>query len=237
MTKNIENFQNISNKLINTNFLVFDSEVTSFLKKLTSNEEYLEIIKNCNSKYFFYDDWERFNKIGEIIVHNNKKNFIAFVIGLLYKIDMKEISITNFLTKFYGKNNDMQGLLNTFCKNILIPFQNAFIILLEGKDSIAEENKEEKQILDKMNEDILIKTKQLYEKIQKNKKIPQQNKTEILSMLKGFDFVLENKDIFIIKLIWTGLKNTIYINNFHSTQISAIEKLFSLYGINLELSL
>lgn len=236
LDNNIKEIKSSCNRLANSNLLVLDNEISVFLSQIAENENLREIIKESNKNYSFSYDWERFQQQRRIALPSSKRHIIAFAVGLLYKIDVKEISSIDMLTTFYYQTADLQQAFFTFTREILDPMQDAFVSLLKGEPISDEDMTNEPVVLDKLYEDVLEWLNIITEKIKNNRaKLESDAEKELLAMIKGFQYILEKNDIYLSRLLWNGTKNTFYKHNINVREIYEIEKLFKLYGINMEI--
>lgn len=235
--RDIALLQQTVERLIKANLLVLDKEISLFLSQIAENEVFRNIIMESNKNYSFQEDWQKFLFQKKITLPLNKRDRIAFVLGLLYKLDIKEMSSIDMLMTFYAENNDLQASYYKFCDQILYPFQEAFTSLLKG-EPVSEDDTSAQPIpvLDKMAEDINEWVQLLIQKvITSSKKLDEKTEKEVHFMIKGFSDNLDSKDYTIIKLLWTGLKNTFHKYNLKYKETEQIEKLFHIYGMNMEI--
>lgn len=237
MTENsIELISNLTDKLMNTNILVLEKDITYFLAQVAEDKNLCEIIKECNINYSFYEDWEKTRKLRKIYLPVNKRNLVAFVIGLFFKLDTKEISIIELLTDFYPNTSDMHKAYNLFGKEVLAPLKEAFITILTGQPIDEEKARDMNPVLDRMIEDINDWLKTLLQRIQGGKySLGESCEKELVFFIKGLQSTLDSSDTYLIKLIWRGLINTTYKYNTKFKELNEIEKLFKLYGIKMEI--
>lgn len=239
LEQNIEKFNQIITRLTKANLLIIDKEIALFLSELVDNDVFRNIITQSNKNYSFDEDFQKFLDQKQITLPHNKNSKIAFTLGLLYKLDIKELSSIDMLKIFYNKDNsDLQTSYTQFCNEILLPFQEAFISLMKGEPV----NQDEEQIpspapvLDKMNEDIDEWLNLLMERINQNThKLDEYAEKELDFMIKGFSNNLDGNNNNLTKLLWIGLKNTLYKYNMGYKEIDEIEKLFTIYGLNMEI--
>ncbi|MFW5779912.1 MAG: hypothetical protein ACOCWI_00460 [Bacillota bacterium] len=232
----IKLISNLTDKLMATNLLVLDKDITYFLSQVVDDENLCEIIKECNINYSFYEDWEKAKKLKKIYLPVNKREIVAFVMGLFYKLDTKEISIIELLTEFYPNNSDMHKAYNLFGKEVIVPLKNAFITILQGQPVEEEKSKNQNPVLDKMIEDIDDWLKMLKQNILSGKySLDEVCSKEIIFFIKGLQNILDTNDTYLIKLVWRGLISATYKYNVKFKELDRIEKLFRLYGINMEI--
>lgn len=236
LEQNIRQIQTLIQRLAKSNLLVIDKEISLFLSELATTETFKNIVTECNHNYSFDNDWQKLLSKKEIILPHNKKQRVAFIIGLLYKLDIKNLSSIDMLKTFYGQYADLQIAYNQFCQDIIYPLQEAFIAILKGEPvEIDEEEQSVIPILDKMNEDIQNWLLLLIRHIgQNNNALNDQEEKELYFLIKGFASKLETEDTNLIKLLWIGLKNTLYKYDIGLKEVIEIEKLFSIYGLDME---
>ncbi|HHT83239.1 MAG: hypothetical protein ACOYEC_05760 [Christensenellales bacterium] len=232
----IQEFQNLIQRLASANLLVLDKEISHFLSALVSKEEFKDIITTCSKNYNFEEDWNKIKNKEQFILPHNKRQRVAFIIGLFYKFDINELSIINILTNFYGYNQDLQTAYKQFTDEVTKPLQEAFISLLKGEPVEGEAVDKPLPVLDKMIEDINEWMNLLASSVTNlEKELPEYAIKEIHFMIEGFTEWLDKKDINALKLIWLGLKNTLIKYNLDCKEISQTEMLFKLYGLDMEI--
>ncbi len=234
LEQNINKIKSLVHNLTKANILVLDKEISLFLSALATHQVFKDTITQCNHNYSFSADWQKLLLKKQFILPHNRQQKIAFIIGLLYKLDIKRISSIDMLKTFYPDYTDLQLAYNQFCIDIILPLEEAFIAILKGEPvEIEQPTAEEKTpILDKMNEDIQHWLSLILVTISQNKH-NNHNEKELYFMIKGFSNILESNDINLIKLLWLGLKNTLYKYNLGLNEIDEIEKLFALYGLDM----
>lgn len=223
--------------LTSAKLLVLDKEISEFLSAVAKNAAITNLLMECNRNYYFGIDWQRFFAQKKFALSGNKRQTVAFVFGLLYKFDIKELSSINTLSAFYPQMNDLQKAYQTFCVEVILPTQEAVVALLKGEPTSDDELSAPARTLDKMNEDVLEWINILMLNIQScdNFSENRYGERELFAMLKGLQELLERNQNTLLKPYWNGLKNTFSKYKLDYNEIYEIEKLFKLYGLNTEI--
>lgn len=224
-------------RLAAAKLLVLDKEISAFLSSAAKNTAITNLLLECNRNYYFDLDWQRFFLQKTFALPSNKRQLVAFVFGLLYKFDIKEISSINTLSAFYPQINDLQKAYQTFCAEVIFPMQEAVIALLKGEPISEDELQTQTRTLDKMNEDVSEWINILMGNIQACDGFSESRygERELLVMLKGLQELLERNQNTLLRPYWQGLKNTFSKYKLDYNEIYEIEKLFKLYGLNTEI--
>lgn len=224
-------------RLAAANLLVLDKEISEFLSAVAKNTAITNLLLECNRNYYFDLDWQRFFAQKNFALPGNKRQLVAFVFGLLYKFDIKEISSINTLSAFYPQINDLQKAYQIFCADVIFPMQAAVTALLKGEPISEEDLHIQPRTLDKMNEDvgewinILMRNIQACDSFSESR----YGERELFAMLKGLQELLERNQNTLLRPYWNGLKNTFSKYKLDYNEIFEIEKLFKLYGLNTEI--
>ncbi len=227
----------LSAKLCAANLLVLDKEISEFLSAVSKNSALTQLLLECNRNYHFDTDWQRFLTQKKFAMPTNKRQLVAFVFGLLFKFDIKEISSINTLSAFYPQINDLQKAYQTFCAEVILPMQEAVTVLLKGEPVFDDEMAVQPRTLDKMVEDatewinILLRNIQVCDSFSENR----YGERELTILLKGLQELLERNQTTLLRPYWNGLKNTFSKYKLNYNEIYEIEKLFRLYGLNTEI--
>lgn len=227
----------LTSRLTAAKLLVLDKEISEFLSAVAKNAAITNLLMECNRNYYFDLDWQRFFSQKNFALPSNKRQLVAFVFGLLYKFDIKEISSINTLSAFYPQINDLQKAYQTFCAEVIFPMQEAVIALLKGEPISEDELQTQTRTLDKMNEDVSEWINILMGNIQACDAFSETRygERELFVMLKGLQELLERNQNNLLRPYWQGLKNTFSKYKLDYNEIYEIEKLFKLYGLNTEI--
>lgn len=154
MNENIEKFLASIDDLIDCKFLVAEYKLQKALRDLANCEDACALIGDCLEQY------NREREFSKTFVQDGHGDFmcampteefkiIALVFCTLVDIDNKKIDFTDFVKRFFGRDENPFKL---FVRTMIIPFRNLIAeafgypaLKIEGEENIASENTEETQ--------------------------------------------------------------------------------------------
>lgn len=151
--ENIESFISSCDELITCKFLVAEYKIQKVLQELANAEEICSLIGECLEQFNREREFAKTyiqDGNGEFVCEMPNEEFkvLALVFCTLVDIDNKKIDFTDFVKRFFGKNDNA---FENFVQTMIIPFRNliadAFgypqINLVGNKEEIREEEKQE----------------------------------------------------------------------------------------------
>lgn len=224
----IQRFRYMINNLCEAKLFFFERQVSLFLSEFAQSPLYMDILTECNRDFYFDAAKEKMESDG--VLPAEPTTLVALVIGYLVKIDTQQMRITEVLGILFPDIAHPTDSFSLFIDRILRPMCDAFCMLIgeppkQDEQQIATEKlaDEANEILQKMV-DVALTTEFLDEKATK----------EIVALAKGFGASLEG-ELQTQKLLWLGLKNALARYRVIFTEMTELEKLFSLYCVNMEL--
>lgn len=146
MENNIKDFISSCDELIDCKFLVAEYKIQKMLQQLANTEEVCSLVGECLEQFnrdrefakTFIQDGH-----GEFICDMPKEEYkiIALVFCTLVDIDNKKIDFTDFVKRFFGKN---ETAFVEFINTMVVPFRNLIAEAFGySSDLSSEEDKEE----------------------------------------------------------------------------------------------
>jgi len=145
----------------------------------------------------------------------------------LYKIEY-----FNFLKNTFPRV-DLNDSYNDFCKSIVYPYVLAFEKLLSKADRVvaiegaAQIQKLPQQLMDLFQSNIV----SVYDHLQSDKSLAEPARQELIVILEGLSYAVENGNAMLIKSQWLGLKYALLANRAYTSQVRAFENELKNYSI------
>lgn len=141
MSKDIEEFLNACDELINCKFLVAEYKLSKMLKALAGAQEVCALVGEC------LEQFNRDREFAKAYCEDNKGNFyismpeeeykvLALVFCTLVDIDGKKIDFTDFVRRFFGHD---ENAYESFVNTMIVPFKT----LIESAFNFSEDKQEE----------------------------------------------------------------------------------------------
>ena len=232
-------FNECINAFFNSRLIIVDRTIADFLSTVVSTPELMQIVTECvrttNFDRELNNAMERDNLGMRFRLPHNKRHVIALVTGLLTEFDRKNMSIVDFVTKFYPADASHTSYMS-FCEEVLRPYADAFRALLIGEDpdeskaTVADE-RSARPLNDKAKEDADYWLRTLIDAVIAMNDIPEDYRREAVTMIKGLLYALDLGNPILIKLVWIGLKNTLGLYNLCMRELKEIETILLNYGV------
>lgn len=125
----IKSFNNACDEFLAGKYILAEVKITCILREIANNEKLKNIVSNALENYEFKTEFSKHIGGDEehptLTLPKSEKEIISFVYSLLYTFDKKQISLYDFLRKFYGNDDNHGQEVYSFATNILLPFKNA----------------------------------------------------------------------------------------------------------------
>ena len=204
----IEQFALACDEMINSKFIMADSKIPKILKIIANSQEIYTYLAECLLNFDFEKELGRckiigFNSYSFNMPEEDYKK-VALVFCFLVEVDSKNISLYDFVTKFFRADEQGQDY-EKFASEFLLPFKNEILRhfnMLEEDVEVEKAVEEPVQNEDKIEEEsvaqITIKHLQsMINIVQISPKVKDVYKEKITLILKGFIDAVEinNKNI------------------------------------------
>lgn len=139
MKKEIEQFLDACDELIDCKFLVAEYKLSKMLKALASAQDVCNLVGECLEQFNRDREFAKAymeDKLGNFYVDMPTEEFkiIALVFCTLVDIDGKKIDFTDFVTRFFGRE---ENPYEEFVQTMIIPFRN---LIAEAFGEYQQEN-------------------------------------------------------------------------------------------------
>ena len=104
-TSNLQKFNDTLNAFYSSRLIIVDKAISDFLKALASDESYMSVIADATKTSDYRQEYKNAIVTDENGVSfrlpTNKRHVVSLVVGLLLEFDKKDLSIIEFVRKFY----------------------------------------------------------------------------------------------------------------------------------------
>ena len=119
----IKSFNNACDEFLAGKYILAEVKIASILREIANNEKLKNIVSNALENYEFKTEFSKHIGGDEeqptLTLPKSEKEIISFVYSLLYTFDKKQISLYDFLRKFYANDNNHGQEVYSFATNIL----------------------------------------------------------------------------------------------------------------------
>ncbi len=232
-------FNNALNAFYSSRLILVDKDISNFLLMIAKEPSFMEIIADSARTSDFQQEFQKAITNGENGVSfrlpQNKRHIVTLVIGLLFEFDKKNISIIEFVRKFFPQELSHNSYL-AFCENVLKPFEKAFTSLYNGE---TEDNLSSRTLLDEKGNPISAKSIEemnywlglMLEAIISDNSFDKIHREDCLYLVKGMMYVITLQNPLLIKLSWIGLRYTLGIRNSFFRELKEVEAILLSYGV------
>ncbi len=155
-------FMKSAEDLMDSKYILADVKIIALLKSIAASQNVVAILKSClmgfdyesaKKKYLVKNQYAGADK-GEFVPPSSSKEFMAFVFSVLVDIDAKNISLGEFLSKYFYAEGSSFNSYNQFKAEMIKPFCEFLRVVMEGvidgtlSDPISAIEEEEKRLLE-----------------------------------------------------------------------------------------
>ncbi|MBQ8178536.1 MAG: hypothetical protein IJ033_05005 [Clostridia bacterium] len=236
---NLDKFSHSLNAFYSSRLIIVDKTISDFLKMLAQDNGYMQIVADSARTSSFKQEFQKAIVNDEnglsFRLPMNRRHLITLVVGLLFEFDRKDISVIEFVRKFYPMEASHDSYM-AFCDNIIKPFGEAFKALYLGHEedehaSVTVADMEEKPFNDKAKEECDYWLNLIMGGMLEDSSFTKQEQKDALTMIKGMSYVTELANPLLIKLVWIGLKNTLGHRKSIYRELKEIETILINYGV------
>lgn len=136
-----EIFEKAVNELISANYLVAERRITALLQTIASERKLYALMQYCTEGFDFKFEFSqsRMSVQSGFRLPESRRDSVALIFGLLLKIDTNGISLSDFLNMFYYRHEGPYEEYAAFANNLLIPFRDLGLAVLNGEPEYSEE--------------------------------------------------------------------------------------------------
>lgn len=236
---NLNKFNEGLNAFYGSRLIIVDRTISAFLQTLATEPEFMAIIADCARTTNFKQEYTHAIVNDEnglsFRLPTNKRHIIALVTGLLYQFDSNDISIIEFVRKFYPAEASHDSYL-TFCDNVLKPYGEAFRAVYMGEEqdghaSTTVADIPEKPFNDKAKEETDYWLTLALDNVVADNTFTDSHRSDASTMIKGLMYATELANPVLIKLCWVGLKYVLGSRKSTYRELKEVESILITYGV------
>ncbi len=237
--QNLTKFNDSLNAFFLSRLVIVDKTISDFLKMLVNEPSFMELVKESARTTSFKQEYQNSIVNDEnglsFKLPMNKRHIVALVVGLLFEFDKMDISVIDFVRKFYPREQSHDSYL-AFCDGVIRPFGEAFRSLYLGEvddnlpssESIVVENK---PFNEKAKEEIDYWLNLIMGGMIGDYTYSKDEQKELRTLIQGMSYVCSLADPLLIKLTWIGLKNTLGNHKSIYRELKEVESILITYGV------
>ena len=211
----LNNFIDACDSMITGKFILADVKIRKVVQSIEESDYVYKIINNCMLNFNFEKELQRaevkddYNG-GQFLVPSDKDALIALVFCLLVSFDTKRIDFYEFIKKNF-ETLAVNGEYTNFAKNLMVPFKEAVMNYYKSEQPVEdydnnnsyvdpkymqnfEEVEKENSVFDKIKDSL----NALIEKVYVDRKIKEQEKQDLLYVLKSTEYSLKYEDMRLV---------------------------------------
>ncbi len=233
--KDLKKFKTLIGEIRTAGFIMADRKITNLLKFIASSDLLFNLMDkslldfNFEYEYMTACVMKAVDSDGKsyFVLPSNLKNRIALIFSILYYIDDNMLEFVPFLNEFYMSEDTSKTYMN-FVKAVIDPFEEDVELSITGVSQMREDfdflmTTEEEEITTFEVESIFTELKYLENVLITTKKLDENEKMEIHTLLNNFSNCIAASDLPTSKIAWLGIKNSIKKVPRTSSPIATIE--------------
>lgn len=236
--KVIKIFNNAIAGFYSSRLIIVEREISKFLRIIAETPELYDIITDCGKRVSYGAEFEKAvaksDTGAKFTMPKDRRRVISLVTGLLLDFDRKDLSIVDFVTKFYPADTSHESFIN-FLDDIITPYREAFTTLITGEPSaVTVAMKEELSVIpfpDAVKEDCDFWLRSLLDIVYGDSITEEAKRREFILVINGLLHASELRNPMLIKVIWIGLKNTFGYYKPGIRELKELESLLRNYGV------
>ena len=239
MHQNLDKFSASLNAFYSSRLIIVDKTISDFLKILASDNDYMAIVADSARTSSFKQEFQKAIVNDEnglsFRLPMNRRHIITLVVGLLFEFDRKDISVIEFVRKFYPMEASHDSYI-AFCDNIIKPFGEAFKAVYLGLEenehaSTTIADLEEKPFNEKAKEESDYWLNLIMGGVLEDSSFSKSEQKDALTLIKGMMYVTELANPLLIKLVWIGLKSVLGTRKSIYRELKEVESILINYGV------
>ena len=237
-TSNLQKFNDAINAFYSSRLIIVDKAISDFLKTIVSDDSFMSIIADATKTFDYRQEYQNAIVTDEngisFRLPTNKRHLVSLVVGLLLEFDKKDLSIIEFVRKFYPAELSHDSYI-AFCDCVIKPFADAFRSLYIGEDDLYSSTTiadfEEKPFNEKAKEDSDYWLRLTLDGVMSDNTISKEERKDFVTMLKGLMYVTELQNPLLIKLNWLGIKYALGNLKSIKRELKEVENILINYGV------
>ena len=226
--KDLIGFNKICDEFIAGKYILADIKISSVLKTIAEQEKIRNIVASCTDRYDFNSAYKKAvtedKKGGKtLILPTDDASLVAFIFGLLYRMDNKTIDLYNFLTDFFHEDNAEAGkeFIN-FTNDIIVPFKKAINNIYSSRHIVVDSNDYQTNYFNK-----IMSTIQLIIKNADSYRLKMNEKEEFTILLNSLNIACEKNDKKQVFALMIGIDYFTKVNKRSRPAYQALEDCFA----------
>lgn len=220
-------FNKICDEFIAGKYILADIKISALLKTIAEQEKIRNIVASCTEKFDFNSVYKKAvteDKKGAktLALPTDDNNLVAFIFGLLYRMDNKTIDLYTFLTDFFHEEEAEAGkeFIN-FTNNIIVPFKKSINNIYSSRHIVVNSTDYQLNYFNK-----IMSTIQLIIKNSDNYRLKINEKEEFTILLNALYLASENNDKKQVFALMVGIDYFTKINKRARSAYQSLENCF-----------
>lgn len=219
-------FFQICDELISGKFILSDVKITSLLRSIATSSTLYNLFSHSlvdyNPKEEFNNSISKNKRDGSFIVlpEDNTK-IIAYVFHLFVQVDNKVVNFQSFINEYFYNPDGYNLSYTNFSKNILVPFKNAVLELLnideaptddDSGEDVMQEEKGDSGLKDNAKmcfTKLMVSLSDLYSAVLKDSRVRKEQKEELYIIINALNEATRLQNIKIINALIIPLEYVI----------------------------
>lgn len=207
-------------------YILADIKISTILKTISADQKISNIVSSCLDSFefetLFYSSIK--NNDGEFFISlpNDNKQVIAFVYGLLYRLNNKTINFNDFISQYFATNENSSKEYDKFAYAIIMPFKQAINNIYSKRHVIVESDDYQNNYYNK----IKIQLRLIMENIN-NYKLKINEKEEFTMLLNSLYIASDKNDKKLVFSLMIGLDYFTKCNKKCRVAYLSLEECFS----------
>ena len=229
MAENLDltRFNDICDELIAGKYILVDIKIASLLNVINEDEKIKNIVatslNNFDFSTHFNNSIKEYNNILRLTPPSEEKDIIAYVYNILYRIKNKDISLYEFLLKYFsGEDVESGAEFKNFCDLFILPFKNAINNIYAKRHVIIETDDYQNNVYNKLKLTIEL----IYKNID-NYKLKLTEKEEFSMLLNSLFTASEQNNKKLVFALMIGLDYFTKANKKARTAYLSLEECFA----------
>ncbi|MGN0961649.1 MAG: hypothetical protein ACI4PF_05580 [Christensenellales bacterium] len=247
--KNLVDFFNACNEMIEGRFILSDTKVSNILKSVVKSEKLYNLYSECMQGFRFAQTLESCKASnpangGYFQMPQEEKDIVAFVTCLLLEVDKRNINLQTFVTDNFYSADGYNISYNNFSLMVLVEYKTAVKNLLnvddEGRELESDDLSEGQVTIDETIEEVkanentkilfanlMLSIVELQNLINEDTKLKFAQKEELLIVLKALNKAVHIEDLLIINALLVPLEYVLEKNKRYKQSYEKLKMLIA----------
>lgn len=230
-------FNAMCDELVSSKLIMSNQKIRMLLRCLAYYDELRDAVDECKRNFDYEREYSRaIVNLGTATMFRmplSPRKKVALTVCLLLDFDEPRRDFVKFMLDFFPAA-DRQQSYAAFCENVIEPFREAMLSVLQGKAVEVDEPAPLVRDAQKIEVNAAISEQAEHYinsavKFIKESNLEENFRNDLVFMLDNFKVVLDMRDAQLIKAYWIGLKYILKSNRVSVKIISAIEEILEAY--------